>query len=291
MMESASTATRGLDATQLEPEADTTDALRLYLREAVRAPLLNAWQEVVLARQIERGDPEARNTMIESNLRLVISIAKSYQNRGLPLLDLIQEGTLGLIRAVEKFDRRTGNRFSTYATWWIRQAIARAVTDKAETIRIPGHMSDRIRALDRAERELTLQLAREPTLEETAEQAGLAIEHARQARAVARVGASLDQPVGDPEDAVLGDFVAWDGPLPEEQVERSLRRRALRDALGRLGERERVIVTLRYGIDDANPETLAEIGRLLGLTRERIRQIQVEALERLAGFHEIETMR
>jgi RNA polymerase primary sigma factor len=290
MMESACSARRGLDAAQLGPEADTTDALRLYLRGAVRAPLLNAWQEVVLARRIERGDQEARNTMIESNLRLVVSIAKSYQNRGLPLLDLIQEGTLGLIRAVEKFDRRTGNRFSTYATWWIRQAITRAIINKPHTIRIPGYMIERIRALDRAERELLLQLAREPTLEETANAAGLPIEQARQARAVAHVGASLDQPVGDPDDAVLADFVVWDGPLPDEQVERSLRRQALRQALARLGERERIVVTLRYGLDDGNPETLANIGRRLGLTRERIRQIQVEALERLAGFHEIDTL-
>ncbi len=273
----------------LAAPVETTDALQLFFREAGRHPLLTAAQEVELARRIERGDEEAKRRMIQSNLRLVVSIAKKYRNQGLPFLDLIQEGTLGLIRAVEKFDWRRGNKFSTYATWWIRQAVERALADKARTIRMPVHIVERLQKMNRAERNLPTRLGREPSLEEIAEEASLPIEQARQVRAAARAVSSLDQPVGDQEDAVLGDFVAGEGLLPEEEVELSLRRQALEQALAALGERERQVLSLRYGLDD-EPKTLEEIGRRFGLTRERIRQIEVEALRRLASLREIEAV-
>jgi RNA polymerase primary sigma factor len=268
----------------------TTDALQLFLRDAGRHPLLTAAQEVELAKRIERGDPQAKQTMIQSNLRLVVSIAKNYRNQGLPFLDLIQEGTLGLIRAVEKFDWRRGYKFSTYATWWIRQAVARALADKARTIRMPVHIVERMQKLNRAERTLWTQLGREPTLEEIAEEANLPIAQAHEVKAAARASTSLDQPVGDTEDAVFGDFVAGEGPLPDEQVEVSLRCQALAEALAALSERERKVLILRYGLDDAEPKTLEEIGRRLGLTRERVRQIETEALKRLARLREMEAV-
>jgi RNA polymerase primary sigma factor len=268
----------------------TTDALQLFLRDAGRHPLLTAAQEVELAKRIERGDSEAKQTMIQSNLRLVVSIAKNYRNQGLPFLDLIQEGTLGLIRAVEKFDWRRGYKFSTYATWWIRQAVARALADKARTIRMPVHIVERMQKLNRAERTLWTQLGREPLLEEIAEEANLPIAQALEVKAAARASTSLDQPVGDTDDAVFGDFVAGDGPLPDEQVEVSLRCQALAEALAALSERERRVLILRYGLDDAEPKTLEEIGRRLGLTRERVRQIETEALKRLARLREMEAV-
>jgi RNA polymerase primary sigma factor len=268
----------------------TTDALQLFLREAGRHALLTAAQEVELAKRIERGDMQAKQLMIQSNLRLVVSIAKNYRNQGLPFLDLIQEGTLGLIRAVEKFDWRRGFKFSTYATWWIRQAVARALADKARTIRMPVHIVERLQKMNRAERMLWTQLGREPTLEEIAEEASLPLQQAIEVRAAARASTSLDQPVGDTEDAVFGDFVAGDGPLPEEQVELSLRSQALQEALEALSERERQVVVLRYGLTDAEPKTLEEIGRRLGLTRERVRQIELDSLKRLASLRELESV-
>jgi RNA polymerase primary sigma factor len=268
----------------------TTDALQLFLRDAGRHPLLTAAQEVELAKRIERGDGEAKQTMIQSNLRLVVSIAKNYRNQGLPFLDLIQEGTLGLIRAVEKFDWRRGYKFSTYATWWIRQAVARALADKARTIRMPVHIVERMQKLNRAERTLWTQLGREPSLEEIADEANLPIAQAHEVKAAARTSTSLDQPVGDTDDAVFGDFVAGDGPLPDEEVEVSLRCQALAEALAALSERERRVLILRYGLDDAEPKTLEEIGRRLGLTRERVRQIETEALKRLARLREMEAV-
>ena len=265
----------------------TTDALQLFLREAGRHPLLTAAQEVELAKRIERGDMQAKERMIQSNLRLVVSIAKNYRNQGLPFLDLIQEGTLGLIRAVEKFDWRRGYKFSTYATWWIRQAVARALADKARTIRMPVHIVERLQKMNRAERTLWTQLGREPTLEEIADEASLPIHQAREVKAAARASTSLDQPVGEQDDAVFGDFVAGDGPLPEEEVEVSLRSEALAEALAALSERERQVLILRYGLGGSEPKTLEEIGRRLGLTRERARQIEVETLRRLAALHEM----
>jgi RNA polymerase primary sigma factor len=269
----------------------TTDALQLFLRETGRHPLLTAAQEVELAKKIEAGDRQAKQRMIQSNLRLVVSIAKNYRNQGLPFLDLIQEGTIGLIRAVEKFDWRRGYKFSTYATWWVRQAVARALADKARTIRMPVHIVERMQKMSRAERLLWARLGREPTLEEIAEEANLPVQQAREVRAAARASASLDQPVGNEDDATLGDFVAGDSPLPEEVVESSLRSQLLADALRSLPERQRAVVVLRYGLGDgADPKTLEEIGRRLGLTRERVRQIEVEALKRLATIHEMEAV-
>jgi RNA polymerase primary sigma factor len=281
-----------IEAPQPEPPPpvvveSTTDALQLFLREAGRHQLLTAAQEVELAKRIERGDTDAKQHMIQSNLRLVVSIAKNYRNQGLPFLDLIQEGTLGLIRAVEKFDWRRGFKFSTYATWWIRQAVARALADKARTIRMPVHIVERMQKMNRAERTLWTQLGREPTLEEIAEEASLTLQQVLEVRAAARASASLDAPVGEAEDAVLGDFVAGDDPLPEEAVELQLRSQALRRALSELPERERCVVELRYGLDGSEPKTLEEIGRTLGLTRERVRQIELDSLRRLAGVREM----
>jgi RNA polymerase primary sigma factor len=265
----------------------TTDALHLFLREAGRHPLLTAAQEVALMKKVERGEMEARQRMIQSNLRLVVSIAKKYRNQGLPFLDLIQEGTLGLVRAVEKFDWRRGFKFSTYATWWIRQAATRALADKARTIRMPVHIVERKQKMNRADCTLWTQLGREPTLAEIAEEAGLLLHQAYEVRAAARASISLDQPVGAQEDAVLGDSVASDDPLPEEEVEVSLRSQALADALCTLPERERLVLALRYGLDGSEPETLEEIGRRLGLTRERVRQIELETLRRLSTLREM----
>src|SRR5437764_1018285 len=210
----------------LKPDM-TTDSLQLFLKDIGKVRLLTAQEEVDLAKRIERGDLDAKQKMVESNLRLVVSIAKNYRNQGLPFLDLIQEGTLGLIRAVEKFDWRRGFKFSTYATWWIRQAVARALADKARTIRMPVHIVERMQKMNRAERTLWMELGREPTLDEIATEASLPIEQAREVRSAARASASLDQPVGDQEDAVFGDFVAGDDPLPEERGEGALRSQPL----------------------------------------------------------------
>src|SRR5216117_3311257 len=298
---------RGIDVVVEEPEREkekelppppplqtsyetTTDALQLFLREAGRHPLLTAAQEVGLAKRIERGDMGAKTHMIQSNLRLVVSIAKNYRNQGLPFLDLIQEGTLGLIRAVEKFDWRRGFKFSTYATWWIRQAVARALADKARTIRMPVHIVERLQKINRADRQLWTQLGREPTLEEIADEASLTVQQVLEVRAAARASTSLDAPVGDGEDAVFGDFVAGDEPLPEETVELNLRSEALRRALSSLPQREREVVVMRYGLGGAEAQTLEEIGRRLGLTRERVRQIELESLRRLATLREMESV-
>ncbi len=276
-----------------EPEADaeiTTDALQLFLKDIGRVPLLTAAQEVELAKRIERGDHGAKQAMVEANLRLVVSIAKRYRNQGLPFLDLIQEGTIGLVRAAEKFDHRKGFKFSTYATWWIRQAVARALADKARTIRMPVHIVERLQKINRADRLLWTQLGREPVLEEIADEANLTVQQVLEVRAAARASTSLDAPVGDGDDAVFGDFVAGDEPLPEEAVELNLRSEALRRALAALPEREREVVAMRYGLGGAEPQTLEEIGRRLGLTRERVRQIELESLRRLSGLREMQSV-
>jgi RNA polymerase primary sigma factor len=271
-----------------EVAAMTTDSLQLFLNEAGRYPLLTAAQEVELAKRIERGDAEAKELMVNSNLRLVVSIAKKYQGHGLPLIDLIQEGIIGLIRAVEKFDWRRGFKFSTYATWWIRQAVQRGVANKSRTIRIPVHIVEREQRIARAERELMLKLERAPTDEELAEASKLDLKHVREARAAARTVASLDKPVGEEGDTAFGDLVAQDAGDVEEEVVVALGDEALRRAVSTLPPREQEVVRLRYGLDpDQDPKSLEEIGRVLGITRERVRQIETQALERLAEHREI----
>jgi RNA polymerase primary sigma factor len=270
--------------------AATTDALQLFLNEAGRYKLLTAAEEVELAKRIERGDKSAKDLMINSNLRLVVSIAKKYQGHGISLLDLIQEGIIGLIRATEKFDWRRGFKFSTYATWWIRQAVQRGVANKSRTIRIPVHIIEREQKIARAERELTLKLERPPTDEEVAKHAKLSPKHVAEVRAAARAVTSLDRPVGE-GDTMLGDLFAGQSPEPMEEVHLSLTENAVRRAVETLPDREREIVKLRYGLNgDADPKSLEEIGRIMGLTRERVRQIEARALRRLAERREIEAL-
>jgi RNA polymerase primary sigma factor len=273
----------------LVPET-TTDALQLFLRDAGRHPLLTAAQEVELTKRIERGDQQAKRTMIESNLRLVVSIAKRHRHQGLPFLDLIQDGTLGLIRAVEKFDWRKGFKFSTYATWWIGQAVVRGLADKARTIRIPVHIAERMQTLNRAERMLWMELGREPTMEEVAERAGVPLRQALEVEAAARASTSLDQPLGEQQDGLFGDLIAGEGPLPEERVENTLRKEALAEALVLLDEREQTVIVLRYGLYDSDPKTLAEIGQRLGVSRERVRQLEQDSLKRLARMRETQSL-
>ena len=270
----------------------TTDALQLFLNEAGRWPLLTKEEEVELAKRIERGDPEAKERMINSNLRLVVSIAKKYQGHGLSLLDLIQEGIIGLIRAVEKFDWRRGFKFSTYATWWIRQAVQRGVANKARTIRIPVHIADREQRIARAERALAPKLGRQPTEEEVAKQAKLPLKQVREVRQAARAITSLDRPVGSENDASLGELFAAEQAPPEEEVTVSLEQDVLRRAVAQLPEREREVVKRRYGLNgDRDPASLEAIGRELGLTRERVRQIEARALEQLAVNREVEALK
>ena len=266
----------------------TTDALQLFLNEAARYPLLTAQEEVELAKRIERGEKAAKDRMVNSNLRLVVSIAKKYQGHGLSLLDLIQEGIIGLIRAVEKFDWRRGYKFSTYATWWIRQAVQRGVANKARTIRIPVHIAERETKIARAERELTATLERPPTDAEIAKHAKLSTKHVREVRAAARAVTSLDKPLGDDDSGAFGDMFPSDERAPDEEVQVSLQEEVLHRALAELPEREQSVLRLRYGLDgDADPKSLEEIGRILGLTRERVRQIETRALEHLAMHREI----
>ena len=271
--------------------AATADSLQLFLNELARYPLLTAAQEVELAKRIERGDREAKERMINSNLRLVVSIAKRYQGHGVPLLDLIQEGIIGLIRAVEKFDWRRGFKFSTYATWWIRQAVQRAVANKARTIRIPVHVLDDARRIGRAEDRLAAALGRPPEDEEIARELGITLEQVRKVREAPRSVTSLDKRIGEDEGADLYEIV----PAPEEpaffeELDIPLDAQALRAAVERLPERERDVVLLRYGLD-GDPVSLAEIGRRLGMTRERVRQIETEALERLSLERELQELR
>jgi RNA polymerase primary sigma factor len=266
----------------------TTDALQLFLNEAGRYKLLTAPEEVELAKRIERGDKEAKDLMINSNLRLVVSIAKKYQGHGISLLDLIQEGIIGLIRAVEKFDWRRGYKFSTYATWWIRQAVQRGVANKSRTIRIPVHIVEREQKISRAERELLGKLERDPTDEEVAERSKLSVKHVKEVRAAARAVTSLDKPIGAEGGSNFGDLIAGEDAEPSEEVHVSLAENTVRDAVETLPEREREVVKLRYGMDgDPDPKSLEEIGRHLGLTRERVRQIEARALARLAERREV----
>jgi RNA polymerase primary sigma factor len=272
--------------------AATTDSLQLFLNEAGRYPLLTAAQEVELAKRIEDGDKEAKDLLVNSNLRLVVSIAKKYQGHGLTLLDLIQEGIIGLIRAAEKFDWRKGFKFSTYATWWIRQAVQRGVANKARVIRIPVHIVEREQKISRAERELLARLERTPTDEEVAEKSKLPLKQVREVRNAARAVASLDRPVGEDESASFGELFASDEPTPDEQVEVDLTEKALHDAVAGLSEREQQILNLRYGLNGHDdPKSLEEIGRILGITRERVRQLEADALRRLAERREIAALK
>ena len=270
----------------------TTDALQLFLNEAGRWSLLTKEEEVELAKRIERGDHKAKERMINSNLRLVVSIAKKYQGHGLSLLDLIQEGIIGLIRAVEKFDWRRGYKFSTYATWWIRQAVQRGVANKSRTIRIPVHILERETKIARAERELMAELERQPTDEEISKRSKLPVKQVREVRKAARAVTSLDKPLGDESDASLGDVVAMSEDNIEEELHVGLTEQTLHRAVGELPDREQDVLRLRYGLNgDDDPKSLDEIGRHLGLTRERVRQIEAQALQRLAVNREIEALR
>jgi RNA polymerase primary sigma factor len=269
----------------------TTDSLQLFLNEMGRYPLLTAEEEVALAKRIERGDLAAKEQMINSNLRLVVSIAKRYQGHGLSLLDLIQEGVLGLIRAVEKFDWRRGFKFSTYATWWIRQAVQRGVQNRSRVIRVPVHVAELERKASRAERELTAKLGRVPSEEEVAKEAKLPLDKLRQAREAVRTLASLDRPVGEDDSATLGDLIAAPGGDPVEEVQISLGDGALGNALASLSPTQRRVLELRFGLSGQEPASLQTCGQELGLTRERVRQLEQAALEQLSRNRELQEAR
>jgi RNA polymerase primary sigma factor len=268
------------------------DSLRLYLRSIGRVDLLTAAQEVELAKRIERGDMLAKRQMVEANLRLVVSIAKGYLGRGLSFLDLIQEGSLGLIRAVEKFDYRRGYKFSTYATWWIRQAVTRAIADKARTIRIPVHMVEKLNRVAHVERQMVQRLGREPEAAEIAEELRWPVADVRDILRVAQLPVSLEKPVGDEDESELGDFVADDAVLePFEEASEHLQKEGVQRALDALPERERQVIELRYGLGGAEPLTLEEVGRTFGVTRERIRQIENNTLKKLKRLPEAQMLR
>jgi RNA polymerase primary sigma factor len=270
-----------------ELAAMTSDTLQLFLRDVRRHPLLTAEEEVELARRIERGDLPAKERMVNSNLRLVVSLAKKYQGHELGLLDLIQEGILGLIRAAEKFDWRKGYKFSTYATFWIRQAIQRGLANQGRTIRIPVHIGQRERKIARVERELATRLGRPPSDEEVAAGAEITLDDLNETREVMRTITSLERPVGEEGETELGDLLASDEREPAEEVEIGLRDQAVRTALDKLPEQERQVIKLRYGINGDTPTPLREAGRQLGLSAERVRRIEHKALERLAEFREV----
>jgi RNA polymerase primary sigma factor len=279
------------------PQIDLTvepslDSLRLYLRSIGRVDLLTADQEVFLAKRIERGDMGAKQQMIEANLRLVVSIAKGYLGRGLSFLDLIQEGSLGLIRAVEKFDYRRGYKFSTYATWWIRQAVTRAIADKARTIRIPVHMVEKLNKVVHVERQLVQEFGREPTPEEIAFELQWTTREVKDILRISQLPVSLEKPIGEEEDSELGDFVEDDtAESPFELASENLRRENVRRALDALPTREREVIEMRYGLSGGKARTLEEVGRAFGVTRERIRQIENNTLKKLEGLPEAQRLR
>jgi RNA polymerase primary sigma factor len=269
----------------------TTDALQTFLNQARHYPLLTAAEEVQLAKRIERGDMMAKDRMINSNLRLVVSIARRYQGQGLPLSDLVQEGMLGLIRATEKFDWRRGFKFSTYATLWIRQAIQRGLENSARVIRLPVHIAQRERRISRVTRELTTKLGRDPSDEEISEAAELPLEEVIEIRKAAQQVTSLDQPVGDDGDASLGDLMADEQPEPDAEVASRMREETVEKAIAELPERERNVVRLRFGLGGEAPTTLRDAGRRLGITAERTRQIEESALRHLARSADLEALR
>jgi RNA polymerase primary sigma factor len=280
-----------------KPEIDLTvepslDSLRLYLRSIGRVPLLTASEEVSLAKRIERGDMDAKTHMVEANLRLVVSIAKGYLGRGLTFLDLIQEGSLGLIRAVEKFDYRRGYKFSTYATWWIRQAVTRAIADKGRTIRIPVHMVEKLNKVVHVERQLVQALGREPTPEEIADEMETTPREVREILRMSQQPISLEKPIGDEEESELGDFVEdQTAESPFELASENLRRDNVRKALAALPQREREVIEMRFGLTGGRPRTLEEVGRAFNVTRERIRQIENHTLKKLESLPEAQRLR
>ena len=260
----------------------TDDAVRMYLKEIGKVPLLTGEQERELAIRMEQGDEDAKKKLCESNLRLVVSIAKRYLNRGLSFLDLIQEGNLGLIKAVDKFDYAKGYKFSTYATWWIRQAITRSIADQARTIRIPVHMVETINKLIRISRQLLQELGREPTSEEIAKEMGITVEKVREIKKISQDPVSLETPIGEEEDSHLGDFIPDDDvPAPVEAAAYSMLKEQLMEVLDTLSEREKKVLMLRFGLEDGRPRTLEEVGKEFNVTRERIRQIEAKALRKL----------
>jgi RNA polymerase primary sigma factor len=272
-----------------EPAAEarevSTDSLQLFLKDIGKVDLLTAAQEVELAKRIERGEHRAKQEMVEANLRLVVSIAKRYRNQGLPFLDLIQEGTIGLVRAAEKFDHRKGFKFSTYATWWIRQAVARALADKGRTIRMPVHIVEKLNKIVRSERKLRAELGREPTSAEIARDVELTPDEVEQIRRSSQAPVSLEKPVGDDEESEFGHFLTDESePLPEEAAEVELRKATLIRVLGTLSLRERRVLELRYGLNGEHPCTLDEVGRAFNVTRERIRQIENQSLKKLRAL-------
>jgi RNA polymerase primary sigma factor len=279
------------------PKLDLTvepslDSLRLYLREIGKVPLLTADQEVSLAKRIERGDMAAKTAMTEANLRLVVSIAKGYLGRGLSFLDLIQEGSLGLIRAVEKFDYRKGYKFSTYATWWIRQAVTRAIADKARTIRIPVHMVEKLNKVVHIERQLVQRLGREPRPDEIAEELEMTTDEVREILRMAQHPVSLEKPIGEEEESELGDFVQDENSeSPDEAASLTLRRTDIDNALSSLPDRERQVIELRFGLNGQQPCTLEEVGKAFGVTRERIRQIENNTLKKLQSLPEAQGLK
>lgn len=285
------------DVPRKKVEVDLTvepslDSLRLYLRSIGRVSLLTAEQEVMLAKRIERGDMVAKQHMIEANLRLVVSIAKAYLGRGLTFLDLIQEGSMGLIRAVEKFDYRRGYKFSTYATWWIRQAVTRAIADKGRTIRIPVHMVEKLNKVIHVERQLIQQLGREPTPVEIAAELEITPREVRDILRMAQQPISLEKPVGEEDESELGDFVEDQNAIsPFEQASECLRKENLRRALAALPEREREVIEMRFGLTGQRPYTLEEVGRAFNVTRERIRQIENHTLKKLEALPEAQRLR
>lgn len=258
------------------------DPIRMYLKEIGKIPLLSTEEEIELAKRMEKGDEEARKKLAEANLRLVVSIAKRYAGRGMQFLDLIQEGNLGLIKAVEKFDYRKGYKFSTYATWWIRQAITRAIADQARTIRIPVHMVETINRLIRTSRQMVQELGREPTPEELAKRLDMPAERVREIKKISQDPVSLETPIGEEEDSHLGDFIQDDNVMvPADQATFTLLHEQLMESLETLTEREQQVLRLRFGLDDGRPRTLEEVGRVFHVTRERIRQIEAKALRKL----------
>jgi RNA polymerase primary sigma factor len=270
----------------------TGDSLQLFLKDIGKVNLLTAAQEVELAKRIERGDHRAKQEMVEANLRLVVSIAKRYRNQGLPFLDLIQEGTIGLVRAAEKFDYRKGFKFSTYATWWIRQAVARALADKGRTIRMPVHVVEKLNKILRTERKLRAERGREPTSQEIADDLEMPVEEVEQIRRTAQTPVSLEKPVGDDDDSEFGHFIEDDSePLPDDVADQTLRNEALTRVLGMLADRERRILELRYGLNGEAPCTLDEVGRAFNVTRERIRQIENQSLKKLRALAEAQKLR